>query len=522
MNSDAPINILLVEDSPVDVLLAKDALEDSQQFDVTVAERLGKALELLKKRAFDVLLLDLGLPDCQGLDTFIKLRQDNSSIPVIVMTAKNDNELALRAVREGAQDYLVKNQVQGEILPRSIRYAIERQRSEMRIASIAREVTERQRMEEKLRDADRRKDEFLAMLSHELRNPLASITMAVRLLSIQKNESQLQREARMSIERQAGQLTRLIDDLLEVSRIANGKLYLRKEPVALNGIVEHSVETVRPLLDQRRHELTLSLPKEVMWLDADAARLEQVIVNLLTNAAKYTPEGGKIWLTVEQNENECMLRVRDNGIGIAAELLPHVFDMFTQADQSLDRSQGGLGIGLALVRQIVELHGGRVEVSSNLGQGSEFAMYLPMIEPPVPQSASAEQTITETVGTPLRVLIVDDNKEIAQMMGMLLMASGHDILTAHDGPAALEAASNFQPHIMLIDIGLPLMNGYEVAKKIRQQPLLKNVVLVAQTGYGRESDRQLSVEAGFDYHLVKPPDFSKLDQILTTVSEKTN
>lgn len=518
MNSNSPINVLLVEDSPVDVLLAKDALEDSQQFDVTVAERLGKALELLKKRRFDVVLLDLGLPDCQGLETFTKLHQDNCSIPFIVMTAKNDSELALRAVREGAQDYLVKNQVQGEILSRSIRYAIERQRSEATINRIVREVTERKRMEEKLREADRKKDEFLAMLSHELRNPLAAITMAVRLQSLQKNESQLQREARTTIERQAVQLTRLIDDLLEVSRLTTGKLHLKKERVALNGIVEHAVETARPLLNERRHELSLSLAKEVMWLDADAARLEQVIVNLLTNAAKYTNEGGNIWLTVEQNDNEGVLRVRDNGIGIAPELLPHVFDLFTQADQSLDRSLGGLGIGLALVRQILELHGGRVEVSSTLGQGSEFVMYLPVIVPPESQSESTQQTVSETVGRSLRVLIVDDNKEVAQMMGMLLMASGHDVLTTHDGPSALLAASDYHPHIMLIDIGLPLMNGYEVAKNIRQQTGDKNLVLVALTGYGRESDRQLSDEAGFDYHLVKPPDFNKLEQILATVS----
>lgn len=520
MTSNSPINVLLVEDNPVDVLLAKKGLEDSPQLDVTVAERLGTALELLKKRRFDVVLLDLGLPDCQGLDTFSKLHQNNSSIPFIVMTAKNDSELALRAVREGAQDYLAKNQVQGELLSRSIRYAIERQRSEATINRIVREVTEQKRMEAKLREAERKKDEFLAMLSHELRNPLASLTMAVRLLGLQNNESQLHYEARMTIQRQVAQLTRLIDDLLEVSRLAAGKLHFKKERVALNRIVANAIETVRPLLNQHTHDLKVSLAQETIWLDADSARVEQVIVNLLTNAAKYTNEGGSISVTVEQKQNDGVLRVRDNGIGIAPELLPHVFGLFTQADQSLERSQGGLGIGLALVKQIVELHGGRVEVSSKLGQGSEFTLYFPIIVPPVPPSASAKQTVTELLGSPLRVLIVDDNKDVAQMLQMLLMESGHHVLSAHDGPSALGTASKYQPHVMLIDIGLPEMNGYEVAKKIRQQTIYDNVVLVALTGYGRESDRLLSEEAGFDHHLVKPIDFSTLEQILATISRR--
>ena len=381
-------------------------------------------------------------------------------------------------------------------------------------------VTQRKQAEIALKDADRRKDEFLAMLSHELRNPLASITTATRLLNIQQNDNRIQHEACTTIDRQVRQLTRLIDDLMEVSRISTGKVYLQQERVVLNAVVENAVETVRPLLNQRRHELALALSKEPIWLDADAARLEQVVVNLLINAAKYTNEGGKIWLTVQQEGDQCVLRVRDTGVGIAPELLPHVFDPFTQAEQAIDRSQGGLGIGLTLVQRIVKMHRGRVEVYSKLRQGSEFVVHLPVMAAPVPQPPSTHEATAKPIQATLRVLIVDDIADNRQMLEMLLSASGTDVLTAHDGPSALEAALDFDPQIVLMDIGLPGMNGYEVAKRIRQQAIFKNVVLVAMTGYGRESDRQLSQEAGFDHHLVKPVDFSKLEQILANVPEQ--
>ena len=359
------------------------------------------------------------------------------------------------------------------------------------------------------------------MLSHELRNPLAPIASAVQLLGLEKNEGKLQQKARTIIERQVGQLVRLIDDLLEVSRITTGRIHLQLKQLALNGIVEHAVESVRPLLDQRRHELTVSLPLEPIWLSADAARLEQVVVNLLTNAAKYTDECGHIWLTVQQEGDECVLRVRDTGVGIAPELLPHIFDLFTQAERSLDRSQGGLGIGLALVQRLTELHGGKVEAYSTLGQGSEFVVRLPLMVAPASQPLSTRKEAAEPIGPSLRVLVVDDNVDAAETLGMLLLASGHDVLMAHDGPSTLKAALDFRPNVVLLDIGMPGMDGYEVAKTIRQQAIFKNVFLVAMTGYGQDSDRQLSQEAGFDHHLNKPPDFNKLQQILATISETT-
>jgi PAS domain S-box-containing protein len=391
-----------------------------------------------------------------------------------------------------------------------------------------RDITQRSRLEKQLQeqtlalaDLHRRKDEFLAMLGHELRNPLAPISNAVHLLRLQKNEDKLQHQARTIIERQVVQLTRLVDDLLEVSRISTGKINLQPQRIALNGVVECAVETARPLLNQRKHELTVSPSPQPIWLYADAARLEQVVVNLLTNAAKYTADGGYIVLTVEQQGDEAVLRVRDTGIGISPELLPRIFDLFTQAERSLDRAQGGLGIGLCLVQRLVEMHGGKVEAYSVLGHGSEFVVRLPVVTAPAPQSLSAPQeAVAEPTGPALRVLVVDDNVDAVASLVALLEASGHDARAAHDGPTALEAAQAFRPDVVLLDIGLPGLDGFEVAKWLRSQPDLSSAVLVAMTGYGQKSDRQRSQDAGFNHHLVKPADFGKVQQILASVSRR--
>ncbi len=390
-----------------------------------------------------------------------------------------------------------------------------------------RDITERSKLEkqmqeqaESLADLHRRKDEFLAMLSHELRNPLAPITNAVQLLGLQKHDDKLQHQARTIIERQVGQLTRLIDDLMEVSRINTGRIHLQLERVGLNGVVERGVETTRPLMDQHNHELTVSLSSQPIWVYADPTRLEQVVVNLLTNAAKYTTEGGTIAIAVQREGDEAVLRVRDSGVGIASELLPHIFDLFTQAERSLDRSQGGLGIGLSLVQRLVEMHEGKVEVDSTLGKGSEFVVHLPIMTAPAVSPKSPKHIAPGSDGAALRVLVVDDNLDSAQSLGMLLKATGHDVQLAYDGPTALQATLDYRPHVVILDIGLPGLDGYEVAKRIREQPTLKNIVLVAMTGYGNVSDVRRSVEAGFNHHLVKPADFIKVKEILASVSEK--
>jgi len=438
------------------------------------------------------------------------------------------------------------------------------------------DITERKLLEHKtqaqalaLADLHRRKDEFLAMLSHELRSPIAPISNAVHLLRLQSTENSLQKQARSIIERQVGQLTRLVDDLMEVSRITTGRIHLRKERIVIGGIIERAVETAFPMIEQRHHTLTVRVPPEPIWLDADAGRLEQVIVNLLTNAAKYTEEGGSIWLTVS-NSDECRvasdesnsgsrsdecrvtsgesnngegrvasgesydsdlttrhsplvtIRVRDTGVGIAPGLLPCVFDLFTQAERSLDRSQGGLGIGLALVQRLVEMHGGTVEVTSTLGKGSEFVVRLPSATLATDHSplATNHSPLITPLATALKVLIVDDNEDSAETLAILLKALKHDVRTANDGLAALETATRYRPDVVLLDIGLPMMDGYEVAAKMRLLPAHKTTVLVALTGYGQDSDRQKSKDAGFDHHLVKPADFAKLQQILTRASER--
>ena len=389
------------------------------------------------------------------------------------------------------------------------------------------DITDRSRLEQKtkeqseaLADLHRRKDEFLAMLSHELRNPLAAICNAGHLLRLQKEENPLQQRARLIIERQAAQLTHLVDDLLEISRITTGRVQLRQERIAVGGIVERAVEAVQPVIDEQKHELTVSVPSETIWLHADPARLEQVVGNVLTNAAKYTRKGGHIWLTVQQEGDECVMRVRDTGVGIAPELLPHIFDLFTQADRSLDRSQGGLGIGLALVHRLVELHHGRVEVHSTLGHGSEFVVRLPVLPSLEPQTALPISEKVQPPARSLRVLVVEDNPDTAQGLALVLQAFGHQVRIIHDGLAALQIALTYQPHVVLLDIGLPGLNGFEVAKQMRRQSVLKDSVLVAVTGYGKEADHQRSQEAGFDYHLVKPADFKTVHQILAAVSDR--
>lgn len=386
------------------------------------------------------------------------------------------------------------------------------------------DVTERRQLErvkmqaEVSADLHRRKDEFIAMLSHELRNPLAPIQNAVHILRLKPDDDPIQQQARTIIERQVGQLTTLVNDLLEVSRITTGRIQLHQERIVLQGVVERAIESARPLIEQRRHTLKVSLPEESSWLFADAARLEQVLVNLLNNAAKYTNEGGHIWLSVQREGQEAVIRVRDSGIGIPPQLLPRIFDLFTQAYRTLDRSQGGLGIGLALVERLVAMHGGKVEATSTPGQGSEFVVRLPIVSAPASTSPESPTHPEQVQGPPLRVLVVDDNFDVAQTLAVLLKSCGHKVEVAYDGPTALEAARTYRPNLILLDIGLPGMDGFEVAKTVRREMDLGNVVLVAMTGYGQDSDKQRSQEVGFDYHLLKPADFREIKQILATVA----
>jgi PAS domain S-box-containing protein len=388
------------------------------------------------------------------------------------------------------------------------------------VGGVGVDITERRRAEEALRQADRRKDEFLATLAHELRNPLAPLRNAVELLRRGEGQADLSEKARGMMERQLAVMVRLVDDLLDISRIARGKLQLRKERVDLASVVHSAVEAARPSIEAQAHELTVTLPPQPVYLDADSVRLAQVFLNLLTNAAKYTEKGGHIWLTAERQGGEVVASVRDTGIGVAAEHLPHLFEMFSQVAPALERSQGGLGIGLALVRGLVELHGGSVEArSGGPGLGSEFLVRLPVVG--APAEAPREPTGDgEKVGgaRTCRILVVDDNRDAADSLALMLRLKGHDIQTAHDGLEAIQAAAAFRPEVVLLDIGLPKMNGYEAAQYIRAQPWGGHMALIAVTGWGQEEDKRRSLEAGFDHHLTKPVDPAALEKLLALIA----
>ena len=366
-----------------------------------------------------------------------------------------------------------------------------------------------------LQQADRRKSEFLAMLAHELRNLLAPIRNVVEILRRLGGDEQKMKPVTEMMQRQVGQMVRLVDDLLDVSRISRGEIELRREPVELASIVHHAVEAVRPLCEKMHHELTVTLPPQPMYLNADPSRLVQVVGNLLNNACKFTETGGRIRLSVEREGKRALIRVQDTGIGIAVEHLPRIFEMFMQADTSFERPRDGLGVGLTLVKSVVEMHDGTVEArSAGVGQGSEFAVRLPLLSAPLPPLPREPSGIKPVAAVPRRILVVDDNRDSADSLAMLLQLIGHQVHIAHDGPEAVEKAATFQPHVILLDIGLPTLNGYEAARRIREQQRQKGLTLVALTGWGQDEDRRRSVEAGFDAHMTKPVDFAALTKLL--------
>jgi PAS domain S-box-containing protein len=370
-----------------------------------------------------------------------------------------------------------------------------------------------------LQEVNRRKDEFLAMLAHELRNPLAPIRNALYLMKQGGPEVGAAEEVRAMMDRQVEHLARLIDDLMDVSRIATGKVELRREPVDLAAVVRRAVETSRPLMSHKGHELTVRLPPDPIRLDADPTRLEQVIDNLLTNAAKYSDPGGRIDLSVRREGDAAVLTFRDTGIGIAAEKLPHIFGLFVQAERRMDRSQGGLGVGLSLVRSLVEMHGGSVTATSEgLGRGSEFVVRLPALPatdvPDLPETPDDRARAASALPR-RRILVVDDNVDSARSMAMLLGRTwGQDVEVAHDGESALAIFEEFAPEVMLLDIGLPDMSGFEVAERLHRRVDPIRTVLVAMTGWGQEEDIRRSRESGFAHHLVKPVDLGVLRNLL--------
>jgi signal transduction histidine kinase/ActR/RegA family two-component response regulator len=437
-----------------------------------------------------------------------------SDLPVLVLARSGaDSAGVAQAMNSLGNVTVLERPMRVAALVSAVRTAL---RARERQLQIREHLAERERSEQVLREADRRKDEFLAILAHELRNPLAPIRNSVHILRATSRSEPVVEHVGEVIERQVNQMVRLVDDLLEVSRITRGTIDLRREEVDLAGTLASAVETSMPLIEQGGQRLAVALPAEPLTVAGDSVRLTQVFANLLNNAAKYTAAGGEIELRAERAGDSIEVAVRDTGRGIPAEMLPRVFEMFAQVDRSPDRVRGGLGIGLTLVKRLVEMHGGSVEArSEGLGKGSEFVVRLPLAAAGSQSAAGAAAKRTRSaVLAARRILVVDDNRDAASSLGMLLELRGAEVLVVHDGPAALKALATHQPSVVLLDIGMPGMDGYEVARRIRQQPEHRDVTLIALTGWGQEEDRQRSRAAGFDYHLTKPADVAALESLL--------
>jgi signal transduction histidine kinase len=452
-----------------------------------------------------------------------------SDLPVLLLTRYGaDSSTVATALQALGNVTLLERPVRPATLISAVRAALKARERQYQVgkhlaeqaqtnAQLEESVSERQRVEEALRDADRRKDEFLATLAHELRNPLAPIRNSLHILRLSTSSDPAAEQVCEMMERQLGHLVRLVDDLMEVSRITRGKVELRLESIELAAVIRSAVEASRPLIEASHHQLAIAVPPQRLIINGDLVRLSQVVSNLLTNAAKYMDDGGQIWLGVKQEGEIVCISVRDTGIGIPAEMLPHIFKMFTQVDRSARQAQGGLGIGLTLVRTLVEMHGGQVEAhSAGVGQGSEFVVRLPLSN-----SASVSRRDASNVRPPVlpnrRVLVVDDNRDAAESLGLLLKLLGAEVRVVHDGPAALAMIPTYAPNVVLLDIGMPGMDGYEVARRIREQPEGQDLMLIALTGWGQEEDRRRTSQAGFDHHLLKPADMTALKSLFMSL-----
>jgi signal transduction histidine kinase/CheY-like chemotaxis protein len=434
-----------------------------------------------------------------------------SDLPVLMLTRPGADSAELgEAVRTLGNVTLLERPIRKATLLSAVRTAL---RARDRQYQIRGHLADRARAEESLRIADQRKDEFLATLGHELRNPLAPLLTGLQLLKLAGLQDPVAIRVSAVMERQISHLIRLVNDLLEISRITRGVIEVHREPVDLAFIVRSAIDTSRPVVDSARHELSVDIPSAPITVRGDAVRLTQVFANLLTNAAKYTNTGGQISISVRNQDGRAIVSVRDNGIGIPPAQLGSVFDMFTQVDRSTRRTQGGLGIGLTLVRSLVAMHGGRVEArSAGLGAGSEFIVDLPIIT----EAATHIDAAAATERVPSRrILVVDDNRDAAETLGALLTALGATVFVVDSGHTALEILDTFQPDAVLLDIGMPGMDGYEVSRRIRSSANYRGILIIALSGWGQEHDYQHSRAAGVDHHLVKPPDLDKLRDLLT-------
>jgi len=567
------VNILVVDDQPARLLSYDAILKDLGQNLVSVTSG-AEALKQLMRHEFAVILLDVSMPGMDGFETAELIHQHPrfEKTPIIFVTAHHVTDLdKLKGYSLGAVDY-VYVPVVPEILRSKVSVLVElhqrrrelqqlnetleranadlaaanstlaaeksRELERMNVtlalanaelaetnASLQTQIEQKRRLEETLREVDQRKDEFLAMLAHELRNPLAPILNVVQIMRLRAPHEPEIAWCRDVVERQTEHLVRLVDDLLDVSRITQGKIKLQKSTIDLADVVTRAVETARPLIDSKGHKLTVEMRERPFRLDGDATRLAQVVGNLLNNAAKYTESQGQIALCVERARRDdggadAVIRVKDDGVGIPPEMLGKVFDLFTQGERTLDQAQGGLGIGLALVRRLVEMHGGSVCAKSDgPGAGSEFVVTLPLLaDPPATDAAPPADASDAADAMGRRVLVVDDNRDSARTMTLLLEKMGNHVQTAYDGPEAVAAAVAFAPDIVLLDIGLPTFDGYEAARQIRGRVNGRPISLVALTGWGQDEDRRRSKDAGFDHHVVKPVDRKTLRRLFERIA----
>ena len=529
MNAAQRLNILLVDDQPAKLMTYEAMLAELNE-NLVKAQTAREALAHLLKEDVAVVLMDVNMPELDGFELAEMIREHPrcKKTAIIFVSAVHLTDLdRVKGYATGAVDYvsvpvvpeilrakisvfldLYRKTAELEGMNRTLEEHVSARTAELESTIVQlRESENRLRLQgEALAEADRRKNEFLAMLAHELRNPLQPIRSAVDLLRQTKATLEQLQWGRDVIDRQVNQLVRLVDDLLDASRISSGKLELRKEAVDVLPIISSAMESTRPLAERKRHHIEVKVPSEPVVLDGDAVRLTQVFLNLLNNAVKYTRPGGHIVLAVECDEDAVVVRVRDDGVGILEPDLARIFEMFYQGKTPNDDAHGGLGLGLALVRQLVHLHGGTVHATSaGLDQGSEFVVRLPMLSKMrrAPRAVPARAP-DPAHGATRRILVVDDNRDAAETLAAMLRLEGNEVDTAFDGAGAVSATAQFQPDIILMDLGMPKLDGYEAARAIRRDTRGSGVVLIAITGWGGDVDRQMSHEAGFDRHLVKP------------------
>jgi signal transduction histidine kinase len=530
------VNILLVDDQPAK-LLAYEAMLTDLGLNLIKASSGREALEHLLKSDITIVLMDVSMPEIDGFELAEIIRQHPryQKTAIIFVSAVHLTDLdRLKGYESGAVDYVsvpvvpallrAKVSVFAELYRKTREFERLNRELEERVAERTVELeaamTKQTELADKLREADRRKDEFLALLAHELRNPLAPVRNAAGIMRIKgAADPDLVRWCDV-IDRQTDHLKRLVDDLLDVSRITQGKVQLRFETVEVATIIAGAVETCAPLIEKRRHRIRRTLPDAPLLVRADPFRLTQIVANLVSNAAKFQDDEGEIAIVVRREGDDAVITITDRGMGLSEPMLSEAFELFSQGDHAPDRSQGGLGIGLSLVRKLVEMHGGSVGATSEgLGRGCTFVVRIPVEQGATAAAADAAPVMTAGIDKVLRILVVDDNRDAAEGMAMWLQLQGHDVAMAHDGHHALEVAAAERPAVVLLDIGLPGMDGYEVCQRIRRLDTPQPIV-IALTGYGQDEDRRRAIAAGFDDHTVKPVDLDKLTALLAAAADR--